>query len=752
MEIEAKWQEHWMKNKSFLAHPSVGKEKFYVLSEFPYVSGEGLHVGHCRSYTAMDVIARYRRIKGYNVLFPFGWDAFGLPTENYAIANKIHPEIVTKRNIEHFRKQCQKLGFSFDWEKEINTSDPNYYKWTQWIFIQFFNKGLAYKAKKKINWCPNCKTGLANEEVIGGACERCSQQVEQREREQWMLKITKYADRLIEGLNEIDFPISVIKQQKNWIGKKEGLIVFFDVFDKDLTIEGFTDKPELLESEVKLIISPEHPIINKVYDHLKNQSEVKNYIKHWSKKSDFERIRSSKNTLGLKLDGIKVRHPLSDRNLSVYICEQILSDDFPSALIVSENEKADVDIKLREAITNQLLSLKKAQKRICYKLKDWVFSRQRYWGEPIPMVFCEQCGWIPVKIEDLPVELPKLSQFNFDATEDSPLSAIESWINTICPNCHKKAKRETDTMPQWAGSSWYYLRYLDFDNQREFLNPKLDKHWMPVDWYNGGAEHNTLHLLYSRFFHQALYDLKLVSTPEPYRKRTCHGMVLGENNEKMSKSRGNVVNPDELVKEFGADTLRIYEMFMGPFDQSLPWSLKQISGVHRFTKKVWQLQFKVDKKKNFEDHPCVHESTQKIETYINNTKFNNAIAQLMTLYNEISTWTTISKKSFETFLLLLSPFAPHITEELWSRLGNQNSIQKSAFPSFDNKKIAKSFYHLPIMINGKRRDEIKVDINFSETKVKKIVYSQEKINKYLKEKKIIREVYIHGKIMNIVVE
>lgn len=784
-QIEQKWHEIWQKEQAFKTGTDKSKPKYYALIEFPYPSGKGIHVGHPRPYTAMDIIARKRRLQGYNVLFPMGWDAFGLPTENFAIKNKIHPKLVTEKNIKRFKGQLNNLGYSFDWSREINTTEPSYYKWTQWIFLKLFKKGLAYKAEMPINWCPSCKVGLANEEVVNGKCERCGAEVVRRVKKQWMLKITAYADKLIEGLNYVDYIEKVKTQQRNWIGRSKGAEINFKISETSDNLTIFTTHPETLFGVTYMVISPEHPLINKYKDRIKNFTEVKEYKNAASKKSDFERTELSKEKTGVELKGIKAINPANSKEIPVWISDYVIMSygtgaimavpahddrDFefaekfklPIIKVISENNTLINSNFLneltseagKEKIIEWLEDKKIGVSKINYKLRDWVFSRQRYWGEPIPLVHCEKCGWVPVPESELPLKLPEVSNYLPTATGESPLANMESWIETTCPKCGSKAKRETDTMPQWAGSSWYFLRYIDPHNDKEFADKEEMKYWLPVDWYNGGMEHTTLHLLYSRFWHKFLYDEGYVPTPEPYMKRTSHGMILGENNEKMSKSRGNVINPDDLIEEYGADTLRTYEMFIGAFEQSTPWSNNGLSGCRKFLERVWKLQELLTSETNYSNELSteMHKTIKKVSEDFENLKFNTAIAALMTLINKFYAVKKITTGELKTFLILLNPAAPHITEEMWELLGFGGRLYSQKWPAWEDNKIKDDFVEIAVQINGKLKTTIKIDTSSNKEAIRNKITENSEITKYFANKKIIKEIYVNGKIYNFVVK
>ena len=799
-EIEKKWQEKWYKEGTFNAKNNTTIKKWFGLIEFPYPSGQGLHVGHPRSYTALDIIARKRRMQGYNVLFPIGFDAFGLPAENYAIKNHIHPKITTEKNINHFKEQLKSIGFSFDWSREINTTDPNYYKWTQWIFIQLYKHGLAYKATMPINFCTGCKVGLANEEVVNGVCERCGSPVVQKEKSQWMLKITKYAQRLIDDLDEVDYLDKIKAQQKNWIGRSEGAEVEFKIADTEKTLTVYTTRPDTLFGATYMVVAPEHHIIEELKEKITNIEEVNEYKYKASLKSDFERAELNKEKTGCEIKGIKAINPLTGKEIPIWISDYVLitygtgaimavpahdtrDHDFatkfnlPIIQVIKSNSGEEIDIQ-KEAFTDvetgilinseflndltvqdakkkvieYLEKNKIGKKQVNYKLRDWVFSRQRYWGEPIPMVHCEKCGWVPLDEKELPLKLPDIEDYEPGENGESPLAKHTEWIKTTCPHCGGEATRETDTMPQWAGSSWYYLRYMDPHNDNELASKEALEYWSPVDWYNGGMEHTKLHLLYSRFWHKFLYDIGVVPTKEPYQKRTSHGMILGSNGEKMSKSKGNVVNPDDIVNEFGADAFRVYEMFMGPFDQTAPWSMESIRGCAKFLDRVWNLQtILVDGNEyspKFEK--MMHRAIKKVSSDIEEMKFNTCISTFMTMVNEFYKEKSINKAEFKTFLHLLNPFAPHMTEELWSQLGYENEIAYEEWPTYDEAKTISDEIELPIQINGKLKATIMINIDEDESSIKEKVHKV--IENQLDGKTIVKEIYVKNKIYNVVVK
>ena len=798
--IEKKWQNKWEKEGTFNAKTDYNMKKWYGLIEFPYPSGQGLHVGHPRSYTAIDIIARKRRLQGYNVLYPIGFDAFGLPAENYAIKTNVHPKITTAKNIAHFTEQLKSLGFSFDWSRVVDTTDPNYYKWTQWIFIQLFKKGLAYKATMPINFCTGCKVGLANEEVVNGVCERCGSPVVQKEKSEWMLKITEYAQRLIDDLDDVDFLDKIKTQQRNWIGRSEGAEVKFKIADSDEELTVYTTRPDTLFGATYMVIAPEHHLIQKLADKILNLEEIEEYKKKAALKSDFERSEINKDKTGVEIKGIKAINPLTNKEIPIWISDYVLSSygtgaimavpahdsrDFefatkfnlPIVQVVKSNDDVKVDLS-KEAFTDVATGIlinsgfldglsvtdakskvikylednKIGSKKVNYKLRDWVFSRQRYWGEPIPMVYCECCGWQPIDEKDLPLTLPEIDDFKPGENGESPLAKLDDWINTTCPKCGKPAKRETDTMPQWAGSSWYFLRYMDPHNNNELASKEALNYWGQVDWYNGGMEHTTLHLLYSRFWHKFLYDIGVVPNKEPYAKRTSHGMILGTNGEKMSKSKGNVINPDDIVDEFGADTFRVYEMFMGPFDQTAAWSMDSIRGCGKFLDRVWNMQeFLVDGDKfTAETEKMMNKAIKKVSTDIEEMKFNTCISTFMTMVNEFYKLKRINKAEFKTFLTLLNPFAPHISEELNKLIGFEADIASYSWPEFDEAKTIDDEITLPVQINGKLKANITIYLDEDEESVKEKVHNA--IKSKLDGKTIVKEIYVKNKIYNVVVK
>ena len=795
-EIEKKWQEKWDNEGTFNAKDDYTMKKWYGLIEFPYPSGQGLHVGHPRSYTALDIIARKRRLQGYNVLFPIGFDAFGLPAENYAIKTNVHPKITTAQNIAHFTEQLKSLGFSFDWSRKIDTTDPEYYKWTQWIFIQLYKHGLAYKTTMPINFCTGCKVGLANEEVVNGVCERCGSPVVQKEKSEWMLKITDYAQKLIDDLDDIDFLEKIKVQQKNWIGRSEGAEVNFKIANMDKNLTVYTTRPDTLFGATYMVISPEHPILKELEDKIKNLDEVKEYQKQASLKSAFERSELNKDKTGVEIKGINAINPLTNKEIPIWISDYVLITYGTGAIMavpahdtrdyefakkfnlpivqVVDGENVDLskeaftDVATGKLINSDFLNgLEVAEakktvikylennhigtKKVNYKLRDWVFSRQRYWGEPIPMVYCEDCGWVPVDEKDLPLKLPEVEEFTPGENGESPLAKQTDWINTTCPHCGKPAKRETDTMPQWAGSSWYYLRYMDPHNDKELASKEALKYWSPVDWYNGGMEHTTLHLLYSRFWHKFLYDIGVVPTKEPYQKRTSHGMILGTNGEKMSKSKGNVINPDDIVNEFGADTFRIYEMFMGPFDQVAAWSMESIRGCGKFLDRVWNMQNMLVDGDNYSKgtEKMMHKAIKKVSQDIEDMKFNTSVSTFMTMVNEFYKIGKVNKAEFKTFLTLLNPFAPHITEELNKIAGFDANISTYSWPEYDEAKTVDDEITLPIQFNGKLKATITISVDEDESSVKEKVHNA--IDSKLDGKTIVKEIYVKNRIYNVVV-
>lgn len=795
--VEEKWQKIWEDKGVFHASEDTEKEKFYALIEFPYPSGQGLHVGHPRPYTALDTVARKRRLEGYNVLYPIGWDAFGLPTENYAIKNHIHPEIVTKKNIARFKKQIQSLGISFDWSREINTTDPEYYKWTQWIFIQLYKHGLAYKKEMNVNWCTSCKCVLANEEVVNGVCERCGSEVVHKVKSQWMLKITEYADRLINDLDLVNYPDRVKAQQKNWIGRSKGAEVDFTTTTGD-TLTIYTTRADTLYGATYMVISPEHPMIEKWADKITNMDEIKKYQEAAARKSDFERTEVAKEKTGVRIDGVNAINPVNNKEIPIFISDYVLVSygtgaimavpahdtrdwefakkfDLPIIEVVkggNVQEEAYTDCakgimvnsgmldgltvdEAKKKIIDWLTSEGKGHSKVNYKLRDWVFSRQRYWGEPIPMVYCEKCGYVPIDEKDLPLRLPMVESYEPTDNGESPLAKMTDWINTTCPCCGGKAKRETDTMPQWAGSSWYYLRYMDPHNKNAIASKEALNYWSPVDWYNGGMEHTTLHLLYSRFWHKFLYDIGVVPTPEPYAKRTSHGMILGENGEKMSKSRGNVVNPDEIVDEYGADTMRLYEMFIGDFEKAAPWSKASIRGCRRFVERYWNLQnILIDGDKiRPELESAFNKAIKKVGEDIENIKFNTAIATLMALINDISNVKSINKEELRIFSILLNPFAPHVTEEVYEacKLGN-GILAEAEWPKYDESKCVDESVEIVVQVNGKIKTKLNIPVDADKDTVLELAKNDENVRKAVDGMNIIKEIVVPKKLVNLVVK
>ena len=800
--IERKWQDIWDENKAFAATNDYTKPKYYALVEFPYPSGQGLHVGHPRPYTALDIVARKRRMQGYNVLYPMGWDAFGLPTENYAIKNKIHPKIVTKNNVAHFKDQLKSLGYSFDWDREINTTDPQYYKWTQWIFLKLFKAGLAYKKEMPINWCTSCKVGLANEEVVNGVCERCGSEVVRKVKSEWMLKITEYADKLIKDLDDVDYIEKVKVSQKNWIGRSEGGEVDFSIKDKEDKLRIYTTRPDTLFGVTYMVVSPEHPVIDKYKDEIGNWDAIVEYREMAARKSDFERTELAKDKTGICIDGLTAINPVNGKEIPIWISDYVLMSygtgaimavpahdqrdwefakkfDLPMIQVVAGKDGAEVNLEeaaftdvaagvlvnsdflngleVKDAKVKMLEFLTKkgiGEKKVNYKLRDWVFSRQRYWGEPIPIVECEKCGYVPIDESLLPLELPEVDSYMPTDNGESPLAAMTDWVNTTCPCCGGPAKRETDTMPQWAGSSWYFLRYTDPTNTEALASKEALKYWLPVDWYNGGMEHTTLHLLYSRFWHKFLYDQGVVPTKEPYQKRTSHGMILGENGEKMSKSRGNVVNPDDIVNEYGADTLRTYEMFIGAFDLSASWSEDGVKGCRRFLDRVWKLQdILVDGDSYSADMETkMHQTIKKVSNDFENLKFNTAIAAMMALLNDFYKKGQINKAEFATLITLLNPVAPHITEELWQKLGHTDYLYQQTWPEYDETKTVESTVEIAVQVNGKVKAKLNVSLDDTQEAVKEKVFAASSVQAAVDGKNIVKEIYVKGKIYNIVVK
>lgn len=793
--IEKKWQDIWYSENTFAAKNDYSLPKFYCLVEFPYPSGQGLHVGHPRSYTALDIVARKKRLQGYNVLYPMGWDAFGLPTENFAIKNHIHPAEVTKNNVAHFKQQLQSLGFSFDWTREINTTDPSYYKWTQWIFLQLFKKGLAYKKEMAVNWCTSCKCVLANEEVVNGVCERCGSEVIRKNQSQWMLKITEYADRLAADLDDVDFIDRVKVQQRNWIGKSRGAEVDFKTTLGD-TLTVYTTRCDTLFGATYMVISPEHPLIEKWADNIKNMDEVRAYQNEAAHKSDFERTELNKDKTGVKLDGIMGINPVNDTEIPIFISDYVLTSygtgaimavpahdtrdwefakkfNLPIIEVVAGGEDVQKEAftdcatgKLvnsgfitgmsvedaKHAMIEWLEKEGKGREKINFKLRDWVFSRQRYWGEPIPIVHCEKCGYVPLDESELPLELPNVDSYEPTDTGESPLAKMTDWVNTTCPCCGGPAKRETDTMPQWAGSSWYFLRYADPHNDKALASKEALEYWTPVDWYNGGMEHTTLHLLYSRFWHKFLYDIGVVPTSEPYMKRTSHGMILGENGEKMSKSRGNVVNPDEIVDQYGADTMRLYEMFIGDFEKAAPWNSDSIKGCKRFIERFWNLQEMVNDESGYSSdiEALMHKTIKKVTEDIDNLKCNTAIAQMMTLINKMYEAKSVTKDELKTLTILLNPFAPHVTEELWQNMNFGGAVHEAKWPEYDEAKTVENSVEIVLQYMGKVRSRVTIPVDMPKDEVIALAKADEKIAAAIEGKTIKKEIYVPGKLVNIV--
>lgn len=833
--IESKWQKTWEEKQAFAAGTDYSKPKYYALVEFPYPSGAGLHVGHPRSYTALDIVARKRRMQGYNVLYPMGWDAFGLPTENFAIQNHVHPAEVTKKNVARFKSQLQALGLSFDWSREIDTTDPNYYKWTQWIFLQLFKKGLAYKKEMAVNWCTSCKCVLANEEVVNGVCERCGSEVIRKNKSQWMLKITEYAQRLIDDLDDVDYIDRVKSQQRHWIGRSTGAEVDFTTTEGD-TLTVYTTRPDTLFGATYMVISPEHPMIEKWADKLSNIDAVRAYRDEAAHKSDFERTELVKDKTGVKLEGVRAINPVNDTEIPIFVSDYVLMSygtgaimavpahddrdwafakkfDLPIIEVVkggNVQEAAFTDCatgvmvnsgfldgmsveEAKQAITKFLTEKGVGHAKVNYKLRDWVFSRQRYWGEPIPLVNCEKCGWIPVPESELPLKLPEVESYEPTDDGESPLAPMTDWVNTTCPCCGGPAKRETDTMPQWAGSSWYFLRYMDPHNNDALASKEALEYWGPVDWYNGGMEHTTLHLLYSRFWHKFLYDIGVVPYKEPYQKRTSHGMILGQNPHsfvnlpedekkrlleefgdekgarkhlvekygemaehpvvKMSKSLGNVVNPDETIDEYGADTMRLYEMFIGDFEKSAAWSQKAIKGCRRFVERVWNLFDKVQPGDAYskENEVMMHRTIQKVTEDIEGLKMNTAIAQMMTLLNQLYD-KGVNRAEYKTLLILLNPFAPHVTEELWQMLGETDLLSLHTWPDFDESKTVESTIQIAVQINGKVKGKIMLPMDCAKEEALEIAMADAKISNAIAGKTVVKSIVVPNKIINLVVK
>ncbi len=795
--IEKKWQAIWDEKETFKTGTDRKKPNYYALIEFPYPSGKGLHVGHPRPYTALDVVARKRRLEGFNVLFPMGWDAFGLPTENYAIKNKIHPSIVTKNNIARFKGQCKSIGFSFDWSREVNTTDPNYYKWTQWIFMQLFKNGLAYKKEMSINFCTSCKVGLANEEVVNGACERCGSEVTRRMKSQWMLKITEYAERLINDLELVDYPERVRATQINWIGRSEGAEVDFKIADTDDVLRVYTTRPDTLYGATYMVMSPEHPYLQKYRDRIKNYDEIMEYERIASHKSDMERTELAKVKTGLEIDGLKAVNPVNDELIPIWVSDYVLMSYGTGAIMavpahdqrdyefakkfglqivevvgggdISEQAFTDIETGIminsgiidglnvkdaKKKITEHLVEKEIGEFKINYKLRDWVFSRQRYWGEPIPLVHCDKCGWVALPESELPLLLPEVEHYEPTDTGESPLANITDWVNTICPECGGAAKRETDTMPQWAGSSWYYLRYIDVDNNDAIASKDLLEYWTPVDWYNGGMEHTTLHLLYSRFWHKFLYDIGVVPTPEPYKKRTSHGMILASNGEKMSKSQGVVINPDDIIEESGADTLRMFEMFIGDFEKSVPWSENGVKGCKRFLDRVFRMMPMVNDESGYSSdmESNMHKTIKKVSNDFETLKFNTGIAALMSLANDFYHKGSITSDEFKTFLILLNPVSPHITEELWIEKGYEGMLNQASWPTFDESKTVDDVIEIVVQLNGKVRTKMVIPTSLNREAMQQAAMEDPVIKSQVEGKTVVKVIAIPGRLVNIVVK
>ena len=793
--VEKKWQEIWEARNVFAASDDYSKPKYYALVEFPYPSGQGLHVGHPRSYTALDILARKRRLEGYNVLYPMGWDAFGLPTENYAIKNHIHPEKVTHDNVQRFKAQLKSLGLSFDWNREINTTDPNYYKWTQWIFLQMFKHGLAYKKEMSVNWCTGCKVVLANEEVVGGVCERCGSEVVHKVKSQWMLKITEYAQRLLDDLDLVDYIERVKTSQRNWIGRSTGAQVDFGTTAGDL-LTVYTTRPDTLFGATYMVISPEHPYIEKWASRIQNMDAVRAYQEEAARKSDFERTELAKDKTGVKLEGVRGINPVNGKEIPIFISDYVLMSygtgaimavpahdtrdwefakkfDLPIVEVVqggNVEQEAFTDCATGILVNSDFLNglpVEEAKKKIIqwlqdhgkgepkvnYKLRDWVFSRQRYWGEPIPIIHCDHCGYVPLDESELPLRLPEVDSYEPTSDGDSPLAAMDDWVNVTCPKCGRPAKRETDTMPQWAGSSWYFLRYCDPHNDQALASKEALEYWMPVDWYNGGMEHTTLHLLYSRFWHKFLYDIGVVPTPEPYAKRTSHGMILGENNEKMSKSRGNVVNPDDIIREYGADTLRLYEMFIGDFEKSAPWSQSSIKGCKRFLERMYGLIELLQEGEEYSPalEGSLHKAVRKVSEDIEQMKYNTAIATMMSLLNEVYDHGSINHGELKTFLLLLNPFAPHLTEEMWEQCQFGGMVTDQKWPTYDPEKCKEAQVEIVIQVNGKIRGRAQVAADASKEQLLQTAKELPEIHSLVDGKTVVKEIVVPGKLVNLVV-
>ena len=794
--IEKKWQKIWDDNQTFAAQTDYSKPKFFALVEFPYPSGQGLHVGHPRSYTALDIVSRKKRLEGYNVLYPMGWDAFGLPTENFAIKNHIHPAEVTKRNVAHFKEQLKSIGFSFDWSREINTTDPSYYKWTQWIFLQLYKNGLAYKKEMSVNWCTSCKCVLANEEVVGGVCERCGSEVVRKDKSQWMLKITDYAQKLIDGLDDVNFIDRVKTQQLNWIGRSTGTEIKFSTTMGDV-LEVYSTRADTLFGATYMVLAPEHPLIDKWRGSITNFDKVIEYREMAARKSDFERTELAKDKTGVRLDGVNAINPVTGKEIPIFISDYVLISYGTGAIMaVPAHDDRDWDFakkfnlpiievvaggdvqnapftdcatgtmvnsgflnglsveEAKEKIAEWLIERNLGKKKVNFKLRDWVFSRQRYWGEPIPIIHCPHCGTVPLDESELPLLLPDVDSYEPTDNGESPLAKMDNWVNVKCPKCGADAKRETDTMPQWAGSSWYFLRYCDPNNDKELASKEALDYWMPVDWYNGGMEHTTLHLLYSRFWHKFLYDIGVVSQPEPYSKRTSHGMILGENGEKMSKSRGNVVNPDEIVDTYGADTLRLYEMFIGDFEKAAPWSSSSIKGCRRFLDKIWVLTENVTDSEDYrpELEASFHRTIKKVTEDIEQLKMNTAIAAMMTLYNEVSATGYITRGELKAFITILNPFAPHLTEEIWEQMNFGGMLNEAKWPEFDETKCVESTVEIVAQVNGKIKAKLNIAADISAEDAIAAAKADERVAAAMEGKSVIKELYVPKKLVNIVVK
>jgi len=795
--IEPKWQRIWDDKKVFEAKDDPSRPKYYALIEFPYPSGSGLHVGHPRSNTALDIISRKRRMEGCNVLFPIGWDAFGLPTENYAVKNKTHPKTVTERNIAIFKRQLKRLGFSFDWSREVNTTDPAYYKWTQWIFLKLFEHGLAYKAEIPINWCPDCRIGLANEEVVNGTCERCGSEVFKRVKRQWMLRITEYAQKLLDGLDEVEYIERAKILQRNWIGRSEGCEIDFPVNGTAERLRVFTTRPDTIFGATYMVLAPEHPLLDEFRTRIENWKEVQDYRDQAARKSDLERTELGKEKTGVEIKGLTALNPATRQDIPLWISDYVLVSYGTGAIMavpghdsrdwefarkfglpiveviqggnIEQEAYTDTDkgivvnsgflngLPVEEAIDRATQWLEEngcGRRKVNYRLRDWVFSRQRYWGEPIPLIHCDECGWVPVPEEDLPVTLPDVESYEPTETGESPLAKITEWVETTCPNCGGPGQRETDTMPNWAGSSWYFMRYADPRNDAELAGQDKLSYWLPVDWYNGGMEHTTLHLLYSRFWYQFLHDIGVAPTREPYRKRTSHGMILGENHEKMSKSRGNVINPDDVVAEFGADTFRVYEMFIGAFDQDIPWSTQGVKGCHRFLSRVWGMLDHLTDDEGYSDQfdKSMHKTIKKVSTDFENMKFNTAISALMSLVNNFYLAERVTRGEFRTFLILLNPVAPHITEELWQIAGFEGMLHEQRWVDWDEEKTTDEVVEIAIQVNGRLRTTLAVAVDATRDEVKELAVKEENVRRFVEGKEIIKEIYVPGKIFNLVVK